>query len=46
VTVGVRWWFKWVVGMLIIANRWTGWKPSEAQTEAWVRRAVYVRDAA
>jgi len=41
-TLKVRWWLKPAVLLLIVACRFTVWRPSERFIERLVRRSVYI----
>lgn len=43
VSIGVRWWLKPWIAMVLILNCATGWRPSEATIANVARRSVYVR---
>ena len=42
VTVGIRWWLKPWICLVLILNCATGWRPSEGHIQAMARRAVYI----
>lgn len=41
--VGIRWWLKPWLRLVLILNCATGWRPSESHIQAMARRAVYIR---
>ena len=43
VSIGVRWWLKPWLWLALTINWTTGWRPSEEQLQAVVRKAIYCR---
>lgn len=41
--IGIRWWLKPWICLVLILNCATGWRPSEEAIARIARRALYVR---